>query len=69
MKKIQETAKEIFEANENLDKLFVTPSGKFFSSENLAENTLEKGETLTILTRVEIEKKQENTKGNPTTTK
>ncbi len=62
MDKIKETAKEIFEANESLNKLFVTPDGGFFSSKNLATNALKKGETLTVLTRKNINKKTEKPK-------
>lgn len=48
----KQKAVEIFEANPQLPKLWMNPKGEFFTSEDLARNSLVKGELLESIDRV-----------------
>lgn len=48
----KQKAVQIFEEHPQLSKLWMNPKGEFFTSENLAKNSLGKGETLECIDRV-----------------
>ncbi len=50
-KKQKQQAKEIFEANPNIAKLYINPKGEFFTNKNYGENSLGLKEELKVVTR------------------
>ncbi len=52
----------IFDELKGIDVLYVNPRGEYFTSENLAQNSLEKGEKYSVVKRKDTENKKNETK-------
>jgi len=53
-KEIKDAAKKLFEGNENIKVLVVNKKGEFFSSKNLARNSVKSDKDLTEITRSSV---------------
>ncbi len=57
-----EKVNKIFDELEGIDVLYVNPRGEYFTSENLAQNSLEKGEKYSVVKRKDTKSKENEAK-------
>lgn len=64
-KKQVETAREIFQSNEGVERLYMNPQGEFFTDINYAKNSVEDSKKIETLTRKGVLKEQKETEEKP----
>lgn len=63
-KKQIETAKEIFLANKQIERLYMNPQGEFFTDINYARNSVEDAKKVETLTRKGVLKTEDKVEPN-----